>query len=253
MKKLKFEKNPKMLCPCCKKPLVEGKSRVFETLADHVSDPNNEQGLPARETWECGHEYCALYKNSFWDWYGDFYSKLHHRLTRALAKDLGGPYEKSDSLYALNSYCLKHHMDTAADWNGFVVFHLGFWRWKLYIGTQHNLMGEKVALGRIKLKKQHWDRNGWSEGATFWSGIACYFQFLKDVNYIKKNGEPKFRLSGWKEVKVNDIGPLLGVYHPVSFFWKKEQHWKGDKRNGYRLAYWLMNTFHSEWMEEKSK
>lgn len=258
MKRIEFEKNPQMLCPYCKKPLVPGKPKVYETFAEHVCDPNEENGpLPERETWVCGYKYCALYENSFWDWYGDFYTKLHHGLTRALAQSLGGPYKNNDSLYALNSHCLKDSKDSHSDaYDGTIIFHLGFWRWKLYISKQHNLMGEPVALGRIKLRKQTYECHRWVEKSTFWDGVSYYFRFLKDIKKIEKGERPSF---GWKEIKLKEesfieerIPGKKGKFLSLTkTSWKKEQHLRNETRLGYLLAYWLMNTFHSEWMEAK--
>jgi|WetSurMetagenome_2_1015567.scaffolds.fasta_scaffold639737_3 hypothetical protein len=63
----------KMKCPFCKKELIPGKPRSYETLSEHVCDPNGEDGDPGeRPTWECTCEYskdCDV----FWDEQGDIY------------------------------------------------------------------------------------------------------------------------------------------------------------------------------------
>jgi len=63
--------NVRMACPFCGKELTKGEQKKYETLCDHVSDPNMED-YPLRDTWVCT---CEKSKDSFWDMFGDFYSK----------------------------------------------------------------------------------------------------------------------------------------------------------------------------------
>ena len=81
-----------MNCPFCKKPLIEGKLREFETTSDHVSNPNAEH-YPMRKTFECS---CT--PKGFWDDYGSFYGDKDNI--------------EFDFIYyhsALNSWERKHH------------------------------------------------------------------------------------------------------------------------------------------------
>ena len=59
-----------MNCPFCGRQLKAGELRRYETLIDHVSDPNREY-YPLRETWVCD---CNKSHGLFWDWFGDVYS-----------------------------------------------------------------------------------------------------------------------------------------------------------------------------------
>ena len=62
-----------MLCPKCKAELVRGENRVFETLDEHVSNPNQES-YPKRPTWVCKFSYCPCSKEDmFWDEIGALY------------------------------------------------------------------------------------------------------------------------------------------------------------------------------------
>ena len=62
-------------CPLCQSPLVEGVSRIYETTADHVCDPNGTP--PIRPTLVCRTNGCAAQRHDiFWDPVGgidDFY------------------------------------------------------------------------------------------------------------------------------------------------------------------------------------
>ena len=64
----KYE-DKKMSCPFCKSILQRGEQRKYETLIDHVSDPNMED-YPLRDTWVCS---CKKSDDLFWDFFGDAY------------------------------------------------------------------------------------------------------------------------------------------------------------------------------------
>lgn len=48
---------PKMLCPCCKKELVQGKNLPLETLVEHVFSPNEKPCL--KLSFHCENKNCA--------------------------------------------------------------------------------------------------------------------------------------------------------------------------------------------------
>jgi hypothetical protein len=58
-----------MKCPFCKRELVRGENRRYETLCDHVSNPNMTTH-PLRPTFVCS---CELSQYTFWDEWGDYY------------------------------------------------------------------------------------------------------------------------------------------------------------------------------------
>ena len=64
----------KLHCPYCNNELIQGEDQKFETLSDHVSDPNRED-YPKRRTWICDNHECpvSLDSEAFWDDSGDFY------------------------------------------------------------------------------------------------------------------------------------------------------------------------------------
>lgn len=81
---LRFIKYPKFYklsgimkwrCPNCKKVLVPGEQKRYETTCDHVEDPNGEYGpRPLRKTLTCS---CDFGKLGFWGEEGGFYSKVY--------------------------------------------------------------------------------------------------------------------------------------------------------------------------------
>ena len=63
-----------MKCPFCNRDLKPGKLRSYETLSEHVCDPNGEDGDPSeRPTWECTCKH-AVEVDAFWDDNGDIYT-----------------------------------------------------------------------------------------------------------------------------------------------------------------------------------
>lgn len=62
-----------MNCPKCHKRLVQGKDREFETLTDHICEPNREH-YPLRPTFICNNPQCPASKEDlFWDEWGALY------------------------------------------------------------------------------------------------------------------------------------------------------------------------------------
>ena len=63
-----------MKCRFCKKELINGEEREFETLGDHVCDPNGIH-RPLRATYICSDENCIAntIADGFWDDIGEFY------------------------------------------------------------------------------------------------------------------------------------------------------------------------------------
>lgn len=88
------------VCPCCGVKLIKGEARRFETLDEHVSDPNKEE-YPLRDTWMCPTSTC----------------KVH--TTKAFYADMGGLYTSAEGVGqnipsdALFSWEWAHHEQNA--------------------------------------------------------------------------------------------------------------------------------------------
>lgn len=61
----------KMRCPFCKGILKYGGLEYYETLCEHVCDPNGDHGTYNRPIFICD---CSISENCFWDPDGDFYT-----------------------------------------------------------------------------------------------------------------------------------------------------------------------------------
>jgi len=59
-----------MKCPKCKTELIKGEAKAYETLMEHVSDPNS-QDMTKRATYKCPNN--CYGKDAFWGIYGGAY------------------------------------------------------------------------------------------------------------------------------------------------------------------------------------
>jgi hypothetical protein len=60
-------RNETPVCPVCSTELIHGKKMLYETLCEHVCDPNGYNSCPSvRGTWVCPNEDCMLYQVGFW-------------------------------------------------------------------------------------------------------------------------------------------------------------------------------------------
>jgi hypothetical protein len=85
----KFRKSHNVPCSVCGQPLVRGLARSYETLNEHVTDPNME-GYESKPTLICDNENCRAHNTGFWseredgDWFAfainsnEKYSKYVH-------------------------------------------------------------------------------------------------------------------------------------------------------------------------------
>lgn len=62
-------------CPCCMNYIIDGPKERYQTLDEHVCNPNGQS--PMRTTLICSNEKCITRKNdTFWDSYGDMYGGI---------------------------------------------------------------------------------------------------------------------------------------------------------------------------------
>ena len=77
--------NDKMKCPFCTAELIPGPMERYETLLEHVSDPNGEPSM--RITYICK---CSTSENCFWGFNGEFFegdiSRGHYGLLSKLKR-----------------------------------------------------------------------------------------------------------------------------------------------------------------------
>lgn len=91
-------------CPVCRATLeISEDKKVYETLDEHVSDPNGE--LPARHYLLCPNETCiANERKVFWDWYGDVYTKGFFRFSDHCIQKIDSPFGSFSRQSAIEIY-----------------------------------------------------------------------------------------------------------------------------------------------------
>jgi hypothetical protein len=82
-----------MKCPFCENELVPGENRRYETLIDHVFSPNQES-FSLRPTWVCANNNCSESSDSFWDEFGDFYSRSYNYMSSFDISAIDSPRRK---------------------------------------------------------------------------------------------------------------------------------------------------------------
>lgn len=89
-----------MKCPFCKRELVRGEDRRYETLCDHVDNPNRNE-YPLRPTYVCE---CDEANGLYWDQEGGTYITDHSvefiNHYYDLKKQHGGCLDALDSVWS---------------------------------------------------------------------------------------------------------------------------------------------------------
>ena len=120
-------------CPCCIGKLEANGSRLYETLVEHVLDPNNETPN-YRPTLRCSNHSCITYKNVFWSDAGEEFTEVerHHTYTKMMAAASGnlapfGSYQRMANVkysdanrkwYKFGLFGIKIEYDLEVDYTG---------------------------------------------------------------------------------------------------------------------------------------
>ena len=149
-----------MQCPKCKSELIKGEPKVYETILEHVSDPNNEN-LPKRATWECPTS-CV---KGFWNRYGDYY---------------GPDFKTSETHSAYNSPALKDEIEAYGtglkrerllnpSWT------FGYWQPMISYSYQSNNKGEVLKrFSKLRFLKKDTGSKDYVLLVTLWSQTWAY-------------------------------------------------------------------------------
>jgi len=180
-----------MYCPKCTYDLSKGEDKEFETLCDHVCDPNKES-YPLRPTWVCDNPNCECSKHDvFWDEFGEYYGcfevEFEHRLNSAISsfarKNDIEIYKKGlkRSTY-LSPILMLWFLQPKIEFN--------------YKADEYgNVLSKSWSLNWLKRDKLFRGKSGYYTYYTF--PIMNIIRHLKNlkfaINNIKENGESEFR------------------------------------------------------------
>lgn len=185
-----------MKCPICGNELIEGPGRRFETLSDHVSDPNGTH-RPLRPTFECQGTYyfkskneemdCIMQDSGFWDDYGDFYSHvdfdLYNRIQKLCYKEM---------TEALDSYARKSHAEIYKRDEEFVLFRTLKYKWFVKFNYEANMDGD-IVKRRPYIQRLKKDGVGWVYDYPWWkSFLHSYRVFRNTLSRYRENPQNEF-------------------------------------------------------------
>ena len=158
-----MKQNKPFLCPNCETELVLGPgTKVYETLCDHVSDPNSDS-LPAREYYVCPNAACELHDKAFWDDWGDFYSSsdVHDWYHNNRLDSCDKRTFKNKGCEAINSGSRECQLDFIREAQG--------WR------GLRNKISRRWGNWSCELRRLHMPGAYWRNNNTLWHRIGYSF------------------------------------------------------------------------------
>lgn len=233
-----------MICPVCRKELVKGKDERYETLEEHVSDPN---GTPSvKETFRCPDENCRINKKfeGFWDWYGDFYSH---------------EYCPGEDFIALDSHRKQADVEISKRDENFTFFRTYSWKFRIVFKYKANTMGEVVKrTPTIEIQKRHWDsfkdyftwyfqnkdKRSWPSWCLHHTNYRMYKFCLKEFYKLLAELYCSYENDSWEEIYkwLEKVENKLDDLRQKSTWGKKGKYkflvkWDWYRRASYKKAY----------------
>ena len=162
-----------MRCSICKTELVPGEKKKYETLSDHVSQPNAID-YPLRSTFVCPNMDCEL-GDSFWGPDGDFYTSIRLKEYDEL------PFIQGNS-GAFGSFWRKVKAEEIGEKKEY-----GFKLWKFWLRILFKYFCDEegdtiVRTPRIEL----WVKEKDSCGYTHCNGIHMFFFCIRQYHRRKR-------------------------------------------------------------------
>lgn len=183
-----------MECPICRSKLVLGQgTRKYETLSDHVCDPNGD--VPERPYFVCPNEKCGLHSNSFWDDYGEFYTRLDFAESRKIFN-----ISIEDAFRNRKPECCKCAMNSSARKSWFEVYYKEeskqYFVGKLGLYFYSQITADKFGnITKRKLKIQWLEKNDVGVCHKVWGSHMFIFmlkQGYRDFRQYKKTNDVYF-------------------------------------------------------------
>jgi hypothetical protein len=168
-----------MKCPCCKTKLINGDLKKFQTLTEHVCDPN-QTNFPLRQTYICEDKNCVSHKyDMFWNDGGECYSDKWYEEDIFIDKN-SGPFGTISRKINLEVYKknLKDKKYLSPAWI--------LWIYQPYIEYVYegNEEGEVLSTKK-KLNFLKRNENGEFSIHVYWN-ITSFINELKSFNKMRK-------------------------------------------------------------------
>lgn len=224
-----------MRCPICGEELVEGMGRRYETLEEHVFDPNGTPSL--KPTLVCDNQHfkytkdgdegnCPFRHSIFWDYYiGDFYVLNGFGDTIREHEDFLKEIAHNHMFEARDSHARKVQIDIYKK-KRIELFRLFRWRWVIdfkFTGDEDGNIVKRRPY--IQMFSTDDDGNSWSYTTTFITS------FLHSVHMFKNT------LKRYQQHPTNKYvqDEIEREFEPLP---------KWDTRFYRRLYKWYINTFY---------
>jgi len=178
-----------MRCPICGSELVEGMGRRYETLEEHVSDPNGTPSL--KPTYVCEntqYKYplsdkktnCPFQHSIFWDIMGDFYVLKGFGDTIQEHEDfLKNQLAHNQMFQARDSHSRKMQIDVYKK-KKIELFRLFRWRWAI----DFKFTGDED--GNVVRRRPHIQMFSTDDNGNSWTYTTTFItSFLHNVNMFK--------------------------------------------------------------------
>lgn len=227
-----------MRCPICGEELVEGMGRRYETIDEHVSNPNGTPCLKPTLVCENDSRYkypyddkftsCPFNKSVFWDYHsGDYYIlkgfgdtiREHEKFLKELAHN--------NMFEARDSFARKMQIDIYKK-KRIELFRLFRWRWAI----DFKFTGDED--GNVVKRRPHIQMFATDDGGNSWHYTTTFItSFLHSVSVFRNT------LKRYREHPTNKY-----VQDDVKKEFEPLPDW--DKRFYRRLYKWYIHTFYSK-------
>ena len=175
-------KNEKWYCPVCKSEIIDGKVLKYQTLNEHVCNPNGEP--TKKQSYICGESDCICNENDiFWDDYGDLYGNILQIPKGTFINENNAPFgsHSRQSNVEIYKYGLKKDL----------YFHpiFGLWFVKPYIDFHYKSNTDGDVLSRrftFEFLTKPKGEDEYYIGGSFWYGTFKYLMRKAKNRYINK-------------------------------------------------------------------
>jgi uncharacterized protein YbaR (Trm112 family) len=203
-----------MLCPICKTTLVLKDQGYYETLGEHVSNPNGYPSL--KDGWGCPNEACPANKDNL-SWLSDGEGPYHEKIgiEYPYINNNSGPfgsYQRKSNV-AFPDYFKKKRL-----WVNLWAFKLVF-EWKLTGDEEGNIVTRRIHCDLITRKN-----------TMYTSGIHMFFYCMNNLH----SNFARWQITGSKW----DLKTVLEYVDPEyqkwdKRWWKRLVKWYAKKKFGY--------------------
>lgn len=209
------EDNKNWLCPSCKSPVIITGQKEYETLSEHVSNPNLDS-YPQRDAYQCSDENCITKKNDiFWSYMGERYGVINNTFhdDHFFINKNDAPFGSSQRKYNVEIY--KKGLKDSIFLPNFLFFNQlkAFIEIDYVSNTNGDVLKRKFRLKFIK-------KNGTLliGAVSMWKYL--HRKFLMHINNYKETGDVDYLKQAFEPSK-NKAWVFRWYNKFIKIFWRK--------------------------------